>query len=246
MHYIIYQITCKTTSKIYIGKHQTKDVNDGYMGSGKDLGHAKKMYGLGNFTKQILHIFKTEEEMNLMEAELVTEEFCLREDTFNICPGGKGGWGYVNINKLNGTHKAAEKRKELMNDDSWKSNWISVKIQGHQKFKEKYPDRVKQIAKNAANAVIAKYGNINPGILAMNSEEATIKRSLTRKNKKFQQGPNNSQYGKRRIKNETTMEYTTVSQEEFDYWTLRGWVPGKFANGVGTPIKSKELQSRVS
>jgi hypothetical protein len=96
MHYTIYQITCKSTGKIYIGKHQTKDLDDGYMGSGKLLGYAKNKHGLENFTKEILHVFPTEEEMNRKESELVTEEFCLREDTFNLCPGGKGGWGYVN------------------------------------------------------------------------------------------------------------------------------------------------------
>jgi hypothetical protein len=93
MYYTIYRITCKITGKIYIGKHQTKDLHDGYMGSGKLLMRAQKKYGLENFSKEILHVFQTEEEMNIKEAELVTEEFCLREDTFNICPGGKGGWG---------------------------------------------------------------------------------------------------------------------------------------------------------
>lgn len=105
MHYTIYKITCKITGKIYIGKHQTKDLNDDYMGSGKLLLRAQHKYGLENFTKQILHIFKTEEEMNKCEAELVTEDFCTRKDTFNICPGGQGGWGYVNKNNLNNLNK---------------------------------------------------------------------------------------------------------------------------------------------
>lgn len=100
MNYTIYQITCKTTGKIYIGKHQTKDLNDGYMGSGKLLKRAQRKYGLENFSKEILYVFETEEEMNNKEAELVSEEFCLKEDTYNICPGGKGGWGYVNQNDI--------------------------------------------------------------------------------------------------------------------------------------------------
>lgn len=96
MHYTIYQITNKLDGKIYIGKHQTKALADDYMGSGKHLTRAQKKHGLENFEKQILFIFDTEEEMNLKEAELVSEEFCAREDTYNICPGGKGGWGYNN------------------------------------------------------------------------------------------------------------------------------------------------------
>ena len=70
------------------------------MGSGKYLKRAIEKHGLEAFEKEILFIFDNEEEMNAKEAELVTEEYCLREDTYNLCPGGKGGWGYVNQNGL--------------------------------------------------------------------------------------------------------------------------------------------------
>lgn len=96
MKYIIYKITNKKNNKIYIGKHQTLDINDIYMGSGKLLKRAIKKYGIDNFEKQILYIFDSEEEMNLKEKELVTEEFCEREDTYNLCPGGQGGFGFIN------------------------------------------------------------------------------------------------------------------------------------------------------
>lgn len=96
MKYIIYKITNKINGKIYIGKHQTIVIDDGYMGSGKYLKHAINKYGIQNFTKTVLHIFDTEQEMNDKEREIVTEEFCLREDTYNICVGGKGGFSYIN------------------------------------------------------------------------------------------------------------------------------------------------------
>jgi hypothetical protein len=96
MLYTIYQVTHKESGKCYIGKHQTRDPNDGYMGSGQLIRRAVKKHGVEAFRKEVLHVFETESEMNAKEAELITEEFCARDDTYNLCPGGQGGWGYVN------------------------------------------------------------------------------------------------------------------------------------------------------
>lgn len=102
MFYTIYKTTNLINGKEYVGKHETKDLNDGYMGSGKNLNRAIKKYGVENFSKEILFKLASREEMNAKEAELVTEEYCLREDTYNICPGGHGGFGYINQIGLNG------------------------------------------------------------------------------------------------------------------------------------------------
>lgn len=96
MLYTIYQITNNLDGKIYIGKHQTKRLDDGYMGSGKLLKRAIAKHGIESFRKEILFQFDNEADMNAKEAELVSEEFCLREDTYNLCPGGHGGFGYIN------------------------------------------------------------------------------------------------------------------------------------------------------
>jgi hypothetical protein len=100
MKYTIYKITNTVNGKIYIGKHQTKNLDDAYMGSGKMLQRALKKYGAVNFMKKILYVFDSEEEMNAKEADIVTEEFCLRDDTYNLCVGGGGGFSYINNNGL--------------------------------------------------------------------------------------------------------------------------------------------------
>ena len=95
-HYLIYQIRNNLNGKIYIGKHETFNVDDDYFGSGKYLKRAIKKYGLENFTKTILIELQNVEEMNLLEKMVVTPEFCAREDVYNINVGGDGGWQYNN------------------------------------------------------------------------------------------------------------------------------------------------------
>ena len=91
MIYYLYKTTNIINNKIYIGVHQTENIEDGYMGSGKHLKRALKKYGLQSFVKEILRFFETKEEMYITEAEIVNEEFVKRKDTYNIKYGGLGG-----------------------------------------------------------------------------------------------------------------------------------------------------------
>jgi hypothetical protein len=91
MKYTIYKTTNLLNQKIYIGKHQTENVNDGYLGSGIFLERAIKKYGKENFRKEILFIFENENDMNLKEKELVTEDFIKCNSNYNSAIGGEGG-----------------------------------------------------------------------------------------------------------------------------------------------------------
>ena len=91
MYYTIYKVTNNLNNKIYIGKHQTSTIDDSYFGSGKAIVNAMKKHGKHNFSKEILFIFDTEAEMNAKEQELITEEFVVRPDTYNLGVGGEGG-----------------------------------------------------------------------------------------------------------------------------------------------------------
>ncbi len=90
MKHIIYKITNTINNKIYIGAHSTEDIHDSYMGSGIAVKRAQKKYGMDNFTKEILHVFNTREEMYEKEREIVNLEFINRSDTYNAGIGGKG------------------------------------------------------------------------------------------------------------------------------------------------------------
>lgn len=98
MFYTIYKTTNLLTGKFYIGKHQTKNLEDGYMGSGRDLRKDIALLGEENFSKEIIAIYDTEEKMNLAEEILVVID---PEVSYNKCPGGKGGFGYINNSGLN-------------------------------------------------------------------------------------------------------------------------------------------------
>lgn len=95
MYYTVYKTTNKVNGKFYIGAHKTEDLHDQYLGSGVALKRAIIKYGVSNFSKVILYVFDTPEDMFLMESKLVDH---LDSNSYNLVPGGKGGWDYWNMN----------------------------------------------------------------------------------------------------------------------------------------------------
>lgn len=97
MYIFCYEITNKINGKIYVGVHKTKNIDDGYMGSGgAHYRNALKKYGVDNFDRKILKYFDDEKSAYEYEESVVNEEFVSREDTYNENIGGKGGWYHIN------------------------------------------------------------------------------------------------------------------------------------------------------
>ena len=88
-HYF-YKITNNINNHFYYGVHNTDNLNDGYMGSGKRLHIAYKKYGIENFTKEILKFFDTMEEAFEYESEIVTEALVMDDNCYNLKLGGQG------------------------------------------------------------------------------------------------------------------------------------------------------------
>jgi len=66
------------------------------MGSGKVIQYAIKKNGIENFTKIILEQFDDSTAMYDREKELITEDFLLKENVYNLRRGGFGGFEYIN------------------------------------------------------------------------------------------------------------------------------------------------------
>lgn len=91
IYYFVYETTCKINGKIYVGAHKTKNLNDGYLGSGSLFSNALKKYGPDSFERKILKFFDNEKDMYIYESYLVNEEFLKRDDIYNLSIGGNGG-----------------------------------------------------------------------------------------------------------------------------------------------------------
>jgi hypothetical protein len=192
MFYTIYRITNILDGKIYIGKHQTKDLNDGYMGSGKRLKYAQTKHGIENFKKEILFQFDNEAEMNDKEAELVTEEFCLRENTYNLCVGGQGGFSHINRDiEL----RIAKNRKARMTTNTIHSNnlykWCAAgaksKYEKHG-LSEKFIEKRQTSFLNKSHSVESKtkIGEANSKMIGqLNSQFGTMWITNGQENKKI-------------------------------------------------------------
>lgn len=161
--YTVYQITNIVNGKIYVGVHKCDESNqnDIYRGSGPVVKAAVEKYGIENLQKTILEVFDNEDEAYALEAKIVDKDFVGRTDTYNLNPGGKGGWDYVNSLNLPNPMKTPEIAKKV--SDSIK-NTIA-----------KNPEKYKVIS--IANWAIASKNKIG----SKHSAETSLKQSISLK-----------------------------------------------------------------
>jgi len=211
VYYTIYKITNKVNNKIYIGKHKTSDLNDGYMGSGKLILAAIEEYGIDNFEKEILFIFDNEEKMNNKEAELVTAEFVKEDSNYNICIGGHGGFSYIND---------VVWTKERRLEHNRKSSPF-----GNPEFYERHKDKIEEGAKKGRKVLsqLIKEGVIDPRSFLGKSHTQETKQKMSKSAKERLKDPTkNSQYGTMWITDGT--ENTKIKKNES---IPEGWRKGR-------------------
>lgn len=108
----IYKTTNLTNGKFYIGK-STREINESeeYYGSGKILKLAIEKYGKDNFTKEIIDVAATLDELNIKEINWIDKlDAQNRSKAYNIADGGSGGF-------TGGRHTATIIRMNTVGED---------------------------------------------------------------------------------------------------------------------------------
>lgn len=183
MFYTIYKITSKINNKIYIGCHQTKDLNDEYMGSGKYIKAAIEKHGIESFTKEILFIFDTPEEMYAKEAEIVNLKFLSEENTYNIKIGGFGGWDHENLDSDKQRAKSIKANAK-----------IKSMVETDEGYRKKYLETKKSVASKNLKLAHA-LGKIKYDTFSGKSHCDASKSKIGKANSIHQTGTGNSQFG---------------------------------------------------
>ena len=223
MNYL-YKITNLLNNKIYIGVHTTSNLDDGYMGSGKIITSAIKKYGIENFKKDILEFFDTYDNALAKEADIVTDEFLLREDVYNLRRGGAGGFDYINKDKEKHAITSA-KGREKTGQSSWKTiKGDPVKLKAHKDRSSanlKYQHSIGNVKSFKDNKELQ-----STAIFLAQTTKAKAKRINTFAEIKHQQGANNSQFGSCWITKD--YENKKIKKEDLDLFLNLGWVKGRY------------------
>jgi group I intron endonuclease len=167
MHYYLYKITNLINDKYYVGVHKTKNLNDGYMGSGKIIRQAIQKYGIDNFKKEILEFFNDSESMLKKEKEIITEDFLSQEKVYNLRKGGDGGFDYINKNKLNASPESLRKRAEAIK--------LSHKLKPRKYIGKKHSEETKQHLSVKRKQFFENGGEHPKGMLGKKHKEETKK-----------------------------------------------------------------------
>lgn len=192
-HFYLYRITNKVNGKIYVGVHKTRNLDDGYMGSGKVIQAAIAKHGLENFQKEILETFENAAQMFEREKEVVTEEFLARDDTYNLRRGGTGGFDYINsritseVRRSNGRSSRQKYRKNLKEDPVKREDhirrWVSGLKERHESGRVRYDNFRGRKHKEETKRLLSESARIT-SLGSKNSQFGTFWITDGRQNKK--------------------------------------------------------------
>lgn len=179
MFYYTYKITF-IDGRYYFGKHQTKDLNDNYAGSGKKV-IALQEAGVP-YEKEILKFYDNTKDLNNAEKHLIGDLWYSDPMCLNLAVGGDGGWDYVNETYDKSMHKTQEFR-----------NKMSAIVK---ELRTKNPSTYYNFSDKDRENGRAKAKKLYPqGQFKGKKHSEETKRIIGEKNSLRQSGKGNSQYG---------------------------------------------------
>ncbi len=212
---IIYLTINNINFKKYIGKHETDNLNDGYIGSGDALMSAIKKYGKENFTYRIVYIFDNVQDMWLKEAELANDKWVARKDTYNLAPGGGGGVGKINKGKP---------KSEEHNKKNSEAHLGKLKGENNPMYSKHHSEETKKLM---SKALLDRYLNRKGSFHSKHHSEETKKLISKAKENKCK-GENNSMYGTHYMWIHSLKENKNrrVKPSQLQDYLNEGWIKG--------------------
>lgn len=209
VHYV-YLVENLVNGKIYIGKHSTEDVDDGYMGSGLLLTRAIAKYGVESFRKRTVAFFDTSEEAFAFEASLVDDAFVHDPRTYNLTLGGNGCWSGAN------RHSQAKDRRRRGALSMNKVVWADPE----------YRARKAQKAGETFARLHAE-GLLKPVDWTGHKHKAESKAKIGAANSVHQAGEGNSRFGSVWVHHLADRVSKSVPKSELETWLSQGWTKGR-------------------
>jgi hypothetical protein len=212
--HLLYKVTNQLNNRFYIGKHSTRILEDGYLGSGKRIRYEVKKYGKENFVREIMEFCESDIKLNEREKTLVNPETLKDKMCMNIKEGGDGGWKDHNIDPANKHHrqKGGTKTgtKNLRKAEATRSveEWTEIACRGVETKKKKgiFEEQHKKFQE------------------AAKTPEAIEKKKQKFKEIGHQQGEKNSQFGKQWIYSIELQQCIRISKDQS---IPEGWKKGR-------------------
>lgn len=208
-YYVIYKVINLLNDKFYVGMHKTKDLDDSYMGSGFRIKKAIEKYGKVNFKKEYLYFLNNYNELKNKEREIITEEFLLNENCYNVVLGGSG-----NFDRANARIKWLRE-----NDINWSKN-KGKKVSESLATSEKHKNKIYTKEFIDALKERSKLGKYKRGFIT--SQETKDKISKANKGKTV--GIKNGAYGNKWIYNKEQNIFKSIKGKDLEYYISIGWI----------------------
>jgi len=259
MYYTVYRVTNIINNKFYIGVHKTLNIDDSYLGSGKIIKSAVKMYGVKNFKKDILFIFDNKEAMYNKEKEIVTPEVLMNPLCYNLLCGGRDTFKNNEYN-LEKAVKARHKQKYIYINDGVNTRcilpedelnfinagWVrgNLTLSKNKKGSKVSTKHKESISKKMKGSYFINKNGINKRVFSLVELEKNINDGwsrgidkLTSKNRKTgnHKGIKNGSFNCKLINNPETGRHKRVPVEKVSVFLRAGWELGWSKNGIFRP-----------